>query len=108
MRNISTLADCKCVDRPTPPPAPPALQPVQTSFSCAANEWRGMDTGGRADWSCGKITFSINGLAFDMLPGGKDYFLFMPKLKAPNGQESVFPPYPGLGGTTTVIEPKLG
>lgn len=113
------LGDCKCVDRPTPPPAPPIAPPptpepvkpipaptpepspppaptppppvvVQTSFSYATNEWYEMDTGGKTDWSRGKITFSIRGLAFDMLPRGKDYFLFMAKLKAPSGQESNF------------------
>lgn len=110
------IADCKCVDRPTPPspPAPPAVsvtpptpEPVQpppaptpvpppptvatkTYGPYGQNEWYSMDVSGKTDWSHGKITFSVKGLSFDQLPRGKDGFLFMAKLKTPNGQEGNF------------------
>lgn len=59
-----------------------------TSYN--AGEWHEFPTGAKSDWSSGVVTFSITGLAFDMLPAGKDYFLFMAKMVTPNGMEGNF------------------
>jgi hypothetical protein len=55
-----------------------------------SEEFYEFPTAGKADWSVGVVTFSITGLAFDMLPRGKDYFLFMAKFVTPNGNEGNF------------------
>ena len=95
---FTLLTNCSGVTDPAPAVETPVVADIKMgyasqgywAFDNAVMPYTTQSVTSKTKWASGIVTFKITGLGYSALPPSADFFLFMAKLKTPNGKEGTF------------------